>query len=181
MKTLIYILLFLPFLSFGQREVDLTTTPITQLLQGVISFEIPHAFIFFQDSTREISVNGGAFSQITNPANDLFTVGENEIVSVSGDTLFIDWEGDYLILYCFGLTGGNLDVYRIQCNNGLMCNGAMSGGTSVQVPFTTIPGIVYAVDLTASDFLLFEIANITDNDNPTMLDGLIFIMRMPHI
>jgi hypothetical protein len=132
----------------------------------------------FVDSTVTITATQDTWAWITNADNDLFTgISTADGVTVSGDTLTFANAGIYFFNYSLSFSGNNGETWKIRT----LVNDTDGYGGTTRYTSNNDTGNVSAgciIDVSADDYLIMQIMNQTDNDDPTVKSGQIKTFRI---
>ena len=144
----------------------------------VLDYDPPHGAMSFSDSAAVIALTQNNWNKITNAENDLFTVQDADDLTIAGDTVTIEIDGDYVLNWSLSFSGSALDVYQIAVyKNSVIESITMSRSTSqTDVGNMSLP--VYIENLVAGDDLSFYIRNTGDNDDPTLVSSSVVVYML---
>lgn len=141
----------------------------------VLDYDPPHGAMSFGDSAAVIALTQNNWNKITNAGSDLFTVQDADDITIAGDSITIEIDGDYIINWSLSFSGSTLDVYEIAIyKNAAKETVSMSRSTS-QTDVGNMGLPVYIENLVAGDDLSFYIRNTGDNDDPTLVSSSVVI------
>lgn len=110
--------------------------------------------------------------------NDLFAgITTADGVTVSGDTLTFANAGIYFFNYSLSFSGNNGETWKIRT----LVNDTDAYGGTTRYTSNNDTGNVSAgciIDVSADDYLIMQIMNQTDNDDPTVKSGQIKTFRI---
>ena len=208
MKKLLYLLALVPLIVSGQipaplvdlskyhddnRLMEMTDKNFTDITTGVytqpviktdsavidvLDYSPPHGAMSFADSASVIALTQNNWGKITNAANDLFTIQDEDDLEFDGDTITIEVAGDYIVNWSLSFSGGPSDVFQIAIyKNAALESVKMSRKTSNND--TGNMGLpAYIENLVIGDDLSFYIRNTGDNDDATMVSSSIVIYML---
>ena len=138
----------------------------------------PHGKFFFHDSAVTPDATQNAWEHVTNPTKSLFILVDTMRLSFDGDSVTIQFPGDYLIIISFSFSGSANDSWEFAIfKNGAKTTVTIDRTTSqVDVGNVSVP--VYLDDLVAGDDLTFKIRNVASNDDPTFVSCSWVIVRI---
>jgi len=143
----------------------------------IYPYESIHIFAGFQDSAVVIDLTQSSYSQITNLANDLWTVTDENDATISGDTLILATAGNYWGTYSVTFDG-SIASYRFRVYN---VTDAAEEGFAVHATgwgagnYTVITKPLYFKDCTAGDRFVMQVTNLDGNEDATFVDGAIVV------
>jgi len=162
--------------TLGTKFVKSPTTGLYDDISYLI--KPPHAWIRFADSTRTIALTQNTWAQITNPADSLFRVIDQYLLSVEDDTVSATVAGHFNVDFSLSFTGTNADIYEVRLMSTTGEIHKVSISTDGTAPHeVVVPGYWIA---TAGQELWAEIRNTASNDDATVLSGglrLLYIHR----
>ena len=127
MKKLLILLSFIPVFGYGQMFLNNNTVEITA--RGDIYFPYAHCFMHFRDSAVVITATQNVWYKVNNTKNSLWNADEFDYLTKAGDTVRVDYSGDYWSMYTLRMSGTNqLDRYQL----GIFKNGVLQNSISKQ-------------------------------------------------
>lgn len=174
MRKLLFILLFIPFLSNGQNFNSSGIVGCSMLRQAGTW----HMFGGFQDSAVVIDVTEDVYTPVTNAAGNLWTGLEADGFSMSGDTMTITNAGDYFGAVSITFTASNSEVIMFQVYN--VTDGAQEGfaaGTTGDGAndYVTLTKPLYFEDVSAGDKYVLRMTDLDSNDDITVRHGTYYL------
>ena len=128
----------------------------------------------------EITGSGsGNFQKVTNATNDLFTVNKVNGINFVGDEIVIQRDGQYLIMIDLSTrTGGNnSDIELKVIKNSVQIGGRVHLSKSNAIAQGNM-SMTVAPDCLAGDHIWFEIADVVEPADATVMSGNINAMRI---
>jgi len=155
-------------------RVKKTDYPPMERYQGQMSFS---------DSSVVLSVTQDTWTFVTNANNDLWTYRDNESFgfSYSGDTLYPDYSGTYLITGHLSFEGNNNESWKVAV---IATDKVSDFQTSCAQMYTsssdmhTLPINALLNVTSGSQGFVVKIYNSTDNDDPTITCGALIAVRI---
>ena len=131
----------------------------------------------FSDSSYVLPIAITTWTRVTNLANDLWTAGDIQGVTVAGDTLVVTNTAVYLINLMLSFSGNNGEDWKIRI---LKNETTVIVATERYTSNNDIGSIsVSAIDSgTANDSYEVQIYNATDADDPTIKCGSLTIVKI---
>ena len=141
-------------------NVDILRTPFAEIT--VLDYDPPHGALNFADSTTVIALTQNTWTKVTGPAGDLFIVRDQDDMTIAGDSITIEVDGDYMTWISFSFDGVQNAVFHIAIyKNGAVTDWEMHRKTSAQD--TGNAGMpAYLKDLVAGDDLSIWICILID-------------------
>ena len=138
----------------------------------------PHGKFFFHDSAVTPAAAQNTWEQVTNATKSLFILVDSMRLSFDGDSVTIQYPGDYLIIISFSFSGSAADSWEFAVfKNGAKTEVTVDRTTSqTDVGNVSVP--VYLDDLVEGDGLTFKIRNVVSNDDPTFVSCSWVILRI---
>ncbi len=85
---------------------------LDSVVTRVLDYEPPHGALAFADSTATLDLTQNIWQTVTNGNNDLYTVIDDDGVTMEGDTITITTPGDYMLWVGMSFNGNVQDVYH---------------------------------------------------------------------
>jgi hypothetical protein len=176
MKKLIFILCLLPLGLMAQQNLNNNTVNITS--RGDIYFPYAHCFMHFRDSAILITASQNAWYKVNNATNGLWNADEFDYLTKTGDTVRVDYAGDYWSMYTLRLSGTNqMDRYQLGIfKNGILQN-LSSHTLAVNNGQMTLVLQWYFVGVVAGDYISLRVRNVTNGNDPTLIGGSFYMKK----
>ena len=179
MKKLLFILLFIPVLCFGQLNINNNTVKISAT--GDITYNFMHG-IGSADSTVTYSIGGT--QNVYYRISPTMTIRESDGVTLVADSATIVTAGDYEVWCWVAATTSNandLIRFKIYKNNSAMPTSigrfiVSSNGSGV---YSTNSYMWYMLSLSVGDRISWRVANISGARAVTIADFKIYIKKVP--
>jgi hypothetical protein len=135
----------------------------------------PHGAMSFADSSTVVALTQNVWAKITGAAGPVFTVQDQDDITIAGDTMTIEVDGDYMLNWSLSFEGTPNDVFQIVIyKNGVIESIKMSRKTSNNdTGNMTLPA--YIENLVVGDDLSLYIRNTGDNDDATLVSSSVII------
>jgi len=193
MRTLTIILLFFSLAGYSQsvkidgptgQVSDLSATDTTPdatdliILEGASGADktmnyshftnMPHGEFHFNDSSITLDMTEDLWSSVTNPTNTLFTTHDADFLTFAGDSVTLEYDGDYISIISLSFGGTSGDEYEIT----LFVNNVIADHTQERTTSQTDIGNMslpsYLDDLSAGDDITLKIRNVASDDDATV-------------
>ena len=143
--------------------------------------KVVHGIIGFQDSSVALAFTDVNWHHVTNPTNTLFTNLDTDFTTMSGDSLYLDEAGHYLILANFSYSGpATSEIWYIGVNcDGTLLNPYSERSTSTNA-FSGNVGIITYVTAIGGEALTLQLKNTTQPGTATFNAAGLFAYRLNH-
>lgn len=140
-----------------------------------------HGIMGFTGETETITISDGDWHQVTNGTDNLFvSIDFDHMTMLSGDTIQIDFDGDYSITVSLSFSGpATAEIWSIAVHcNGISCPPIMQRKTSNQ-DIGNVSVVTY-IQASAGDLLTLEIRNDTQPGNVVLNACAFKVIRLTH-
>lgn len=169
-KILTALLLICSLASFSQ----------TTAISSDLTYNFIHGYYFADSITYTPTCTRWNYSKINTAAT---TVGEADGITIAGDSITIIKAGDYLFMFSASITGGTGEDYHVKLFVNSVKAATPQGGlrfsTDGNSNYQSIGWWWYKKSLSVGDRITFHIANLTNNNDPTISSVKVYVEKKP--
>lgn len=163
--------------SGGELQVD--DIVADSMFTRVLDYEPPHGTFAFADSAYILDLTSSTWAKITNLNNDLYTVIDDDGVTLAGDTMSIVTPGDYMLWVSISFDGNQQDVYHCAIyKNSVITPFEMHRKTATNDTGNMSMSALLD-ELVVGDDISIYIQNTANNNDPTFISSQ-FMIYMIH-
>jgi hypothetical protein len=151
---------------------------VDSVVTRVLDYEPPHGALAFADSTATIDLTQNEWLKVTNGNNDLYTVVDNDGITMDGDSITIVTPGDYMLWVGLSFDGNVQDVYHCAIyKNGAVTPFEMHRKTANNDTGNMSMSVLLD-NLVIGDGLSLYIRNTGNNNDPVFISSQITILMI---
>jgi hypothetical protein len=160
--------------------IDVTDSSgvFTTITTDVLIYDPPHGAMNFSDSATVIALTQNVWAKITGPSGDLFMIRDADDLTIAGDSITIEIDGDYMLWTAFSFDGTTNSVFHIAVyKNGVVTDWEMHRKTATNdTGNMSMP--TYIENLVVGDDISIWIENTGNSNDATMISGQVVITML---
>lgn len=155
-----------------------TTIDVDSAVIASLDYDPPHGAMNFSDSATVIALTQDTWVKLTGPGGDLFIVRDQDDITIAGDSITIEVDGDYMLWVGVSFNGTQNAIFHIAVyKNGAVTDWEMHRKTAAND--TGNMGMpTYIQNLVAGDDLSLWIENTGNDGDATMVSGQVVITML---